>query len=178
MQRRQMSVRRENGERVVNDIRQGDIWEVLRPEILLEATHGMDPKVYAERVQRYMTQYADRAAKVRYNELLRIQVQDARSVLVSVMKDRQVGLSNSDHFDMPLDPKEVRKIGLRPKLIKIHCAPMRPEIMKGLVGVLTAHELEFETPRYQEILQGIVRGQIIEYNGNACKEFYAKDISL
>ncbi len=60
---------------------------------------------------------------------------------------------------------------LKPVITELVLFPPRQEVMQGLMGFLIQQKAEYETPRHLEILEGILRGEIKEYLGNAREEF-------
>lgn len=62
----------------------------------------------------------------------------------------------------------------KPVITELVLFPPRQEVMQGLMGFLMQRKAEYETPRHLEIMEGILRGEIKEYLGNAREEFSHK----
>ncbi|GEM_PF-4279626 len=56
-------------------------------------------------------------------------------------------------------------------LVEAVFIPPRQEVLRALTGLLVERQAGYETPRHQEILEGILRGTITSYGGHARREF-------
>ncbi|GEM_PF-4875580 len=144
----------------------------LRPERLLEPDAGLSPAAYADRVKRYLDIRSASAAKSCYKEALRMHLQDVQSVLMTVMEDPHIAMRNPENHDIPKEYADK----FQPPLMKLKFAAFPKDFLERLTGLLTAHDLTYETPRHKEILQTIVLGDLREYHGHALAEFHERTI--
>ncbi|MBI4979947.1 hypothetical protein HZC30_00140 [Candidatus Woesearchaeota archaeon] len=68
-------------------------------------------------------------------------------------------------------PEEAGSSPFQPSLVEAVFFPPRQEVLRSLMGLLVEREAGYETPRHQEILEGILKGNITAYHGHAGMEF-------
>lgn len=59
----------------------------------------------------------------------------------------------------------------QPSLVEAVFFPPRQDVLRSLMGLLMEREAGYETPHHQEILEGILKGNITSYGGHAGREF-------
>ena len=130
-----------------------------------------DPVTHANKIKEYFTKTTERELKSEISKGLEEYLKQGSFVTVSIINDLKYLNYTSHHMDAPYDYGN--RI-FQPTMLKLSLMPVKNNILRGLTGLLVGQGLDYETPRHKEIFEGIIKGNIKEYSGNAYYEHNKK----
>lgn len=100
---------------------------------------------------------------------LKSHIENGDSVLMTITNDRNQGVI--PHLEGIGDaPYDYQQPPFELPLVKLSFFPLRIPLLQQLTGVLTARDLEYETPRHKDVFRGILRKEIKHYTGHCFYE--------
>ncbi len=124
----------------------------------------------AEAYQIAQLDYVARAGKRQEQRMLRSILKEGRSVLVEVVADPEYAIAVG-LYDAPKNyPKNPQITGSLMRLKFLPFAQQKDRV-KELRNLLLGEDMTYETPRHKEVLDGVLSGEIFQYNGQALFEY-------